>query len=87
MIKLFPDLAKRVFDRCIGTNLQTETKQGTVSDDQAHWKEQVGKKRDCVTADNEDFNIVFDFELLDDTYVMSRRVVWSNMIFALYLVG
>ena len=22
LIKLFPDLAKRVFDRCIGTNLQ-----------------------------------------------------------------
>ena len=49
-----------------------------MSDDQAHWKEQVGKKRDCVTADNEKFNIVFNFELLDDTYVMSRRVVQQD---------
>ena len=42
---------------------------------QAHWKEQVGKKRDCVTADSEKFYINFNFELLDDTYVMPRRVV------------
>ena len=74
LIKLFPDLAKKVFDRCIETNLQTETKQGSVSEDrdQGHWREQVGKKRDCVTADNENFKIVFNFELLDDTYVMAR---------------
>ena len=40
---------------------------------QAHWKEQVGKKRDCVTADSDKFYINFNFELLDDTYVMSRQ--------------
>ena len=58
IIKLFPGLAKQVFDRCIETNLQTETKQASM------WKE------DCVTADNEKFELSFNFELLDDTYVM-----------------
>ena len=34
LIKLFPDLARLVFDRCITNNLQTDTKQGNiVSDD------------------------------------------------------
>ena len=61
IIKLFPGLAKLVFDRCIETNLQTETKQASM------WKE------DCVTADNEKFELIFNFELLDDTYVMRRE--------------
>ena len=61
IIKLFPGLAKLVFDRCIETNLQTETKQASM------WKE------DCVTADNEKFELIFNFELLDDTYVMKNE--------------
>ena len=61
IIKLFPGLAKLVFDRCIETNLQTETKQVGL------WKDE------CVTSDNEQFQIKFNFELLDDTYVMRRR--------------
>ena len=61
IIKLFPGLAWLVFDRCIKTNLQTKTKQC------GYWKE------DCVTSDNEKFRIDFDFELLDDTYVMRRK--------------
>ena len=61
IIKLFPGLAKLVFDRCIETNLQTETKQSGL------WKDE------CVTSDNEQFHIKFNFELLDDTYVMRRR--------------
>ena len=61
IIKLFPGLARLVFDRCIETNLQTETKQVGL------WKDE------CVTSDNEHFQIKFNFELLDDTYVMRRR--------------
>ena len=61
IIKLFPGLARLVFDRCINTNLQTETKQVGL------WKDE------CVTSDNEQFQIRFNFELLDDTYVMRRK--------------
>ena len=61
IIKLFPGLAKLVFDNCIETNLQTETKQA------GYWKDE------CVTSDNEKFQIKFNFELLDDTYVMERK--------------
>ena len=63
IIKLFPGLAKLVFDRCIKNNLQTETKQASR---QGLWKE------DCVTADNEKFELIFNFELLDDTYVQRK---------------
>ncbi len=60
IVRLFPDLAHLVFDRCIDTNLQTETKQA------GYWK------GECVTADNSDFKITFNYELLDDTYILQQ---------------
>eukprot|EP00094_Tigriopus_californicus_P006606 TCALIF_06362-PA protein Name:"Similar to trpa-1 Transient receptor potential cation channel subfamily A member 1 homolog (Caenorhabditis elegans)" AED:0.12 eAED:0.12 QI:8/0.6/0.31/0.93/1/1/16/267/1355 len=56
LIKQFPDLAKRVFDRCMITNLQSESQQVE--------KEQFA----TVSGDDPRFTITFNYELLDDAY-------------------
>eukprot|EP00095_Tigriopus_kingsejongensis_P005747 maker-scaffold28_size608977-snap-gene-2.12 protein:Tk05747 transcript:maker-scaffold28_size608977-snap-gene-2.12-mRNA-1 annotation:"transient receptor potential cation channel subfamily a member 1-like protein" len=56
LIKQFPDLAKKVFDRCMLTNLQSDAQQ-------VQKAEQV-----TVSGDDPTFSITFNYELLDDDY-------------------
>jgi uncharacterized protein YodC (DUF2158 family) len=62
LIRLFPELAKTVFDMCITTNLQTKTKQN-----HGDWNSE-----DSVTADNANLKITFNYELIDDSYVVKK---------------
>ena len=56
LIKQFPELAKKVFDRCMVTNLQSEGHQAA--------KEQFVR----VSTEDPKFAITFNYELLDDAY-------------------
>ncbi len=60
LIKQFPELAKKAFDRCLSNNLRSESKE-------------IGRTRDSkltVSADDPRFAITLNFELLDDTYCL-----------------
>lgn len=58
LIKQFPDLAKRAFDRCLLTNLQSDSKQ------------LAKQKFATVSSDDPRFSITCNYELLDDTYCL-----------------
>jgi len=58
LIKQFPDLAKKAFDRCLVTNLQSDTRQLTK------------QTFDTVSSDNPRFAITLNYELLDDAYCL-----------------
>ena len=55
LIRVWPDLAKKVLDKCITNNLQTVN------------KSKREQQYDGVTPDSKDFEIIFDYRLLDDT--------------------
>ena len=60
LIKHFPDLAKRVFDRCMITNLQSDEKQ-------------ISKQvMSTVSSDDPNFTITLNYELLDDAYCLFK---------------
>ena len=63
LITQFPDLAKQIFDKCLSTNLRTSTISG--AENSTHGE----AKRSTVNADDENFKISFNYELLDDSYV------------------
>ena len=60
LIKIQPDLAKKVFDKCTITNLQSDC----ISED---------NKDTIVSTDDEKFEITFNFELLDDSYTIFNK--------------
>ena len=62
LIKIQPDLAKKVFDKCTETNLQSHS-----SLNENDVKDQI------VSTDDERFRITFNFELLDDSYTIFNK--------------
>ena len=64
LIKQFPDLANQVFDKCMGTNLQTSAIDSSSSASGSGGS----KQRITVSADDPQFRITFNYELLDDAY-------------------
>ena len=63
-IKQFPDLASQVFDKCMETNLQTSA----IDSSSAASGSGGSKQRITVSADDPQFRITFNYELLDDAY-------------------
>ncbi len=58
LIKHFPELAKKAFDRCVETNLQSQSSQ-------------LSKQtQNQVSADDPRFCITLNYELLDDLYCL-----------------
>ena len=57
LIKMFPDLAKKVFDKCMETNLQQISQDNT-------------SKNRIISQEDERFKITFNYELLDDSYTI-----------------
>ena len=66
LIKQFPDLAQQVFDKCMETNLQTSAIEGSGGGGSTGGG--GGKQRITVSADDPQFRITFNYELLDDAY-------------------
>ena len=58
LIREWPDLAKKVMDKCIDANLQTDNKDK---------KDAAGRNE---TADSSEFEITVKYELLDDTHTI-----------------
>ena len=63
LIKIQPDLAKKVFDKCTETNLQSQS----INSSESKVKDQI------VSTDDEKFRITFNFELLDDSYTIFNK--------------
>ena len=63
LIKIQPDLAKKVFDKCTETNLQSNS----INSSESKIKDQI------VSTDDEKFRITFNFELLDDSYTIFNK--------------
>ena len=57
LIRVWPDLAKKALYKCIEDNLESDKKSDWAMD-----------KHSRVTADSPDFEITFDYRLLDDTF-------------------
>ena len=68
LIKQFPDLAQQVFDKCMETNLQTSAIETTGSGTGSVGGGGAKGQRITVSADDPQFRITFNYELLDDVY-------------------
>ena len=71
LIKQFPELAKKAFDRCVENNLRSESKE-------------LGRDRDAketVTADDPRFAITLNYEMLDDTYCLFQVMTNTPVLF------
>ena len=64
LIKTYPELAKMALDRCMGTNLASSG---------SDRKEGVIILADRVTADHHELEVAFNYELLDDAFVVKDR--------------
>jgi hypothetical protein len=74
LIKMFPDLAKKVFDKCTTTNLQQ------ISAD-PHNKKRI------ISSEDERFKITFNYELLCDIYTVIQSGKHGENSFFLNLVN
>ena len=72
LIKQFPDLASQVFDKCMETNLQTSAIDSSSS---ASGSGGGSKQRITVSADDPQFRITFNYELLDDAYTYIKVII------------
>lgn len=72
LIKMFPDLAKKVFDKCTTTNLQQ------IASD-PHNKKRI------ISSEDERFKITFNYELLDDSYTLLKTSKHEQHSFLLNL--
>ena len=64
LIKTYPELAKMALDRCMGTNLASSG---------SDRKEGVIILADRVTADHHELEVAFNYELLDDAFVVKDK--------------
>ncbi len=71
LIKTFPDLAKKVFDKCTQTNLQ-QLARDDLQGGQAKAADNNQKKERIISAEDERFQIAFNYELLDDSYTIFK---------------
>ncbi len=61
LVKRYPDLTKMVFNKCMQTNLLKASKVKTVDEE---------RKETAVSPDDPNFSITFNYELLEDSYVL-----------------
>merc|ERR1719362_2353648 len=74
LIKMFPELAKKVFDQCTETNLQQYADRDEGNGNSAEQNKLRRNANNLINStDDERFKMTFNYELLDDTYTIFTK--------------